>query len=155
MDMFELIPMQVRQAAALAEVRECNAYSAAFGLQLSESAVKDLVACRAEALRNTGRIEFGGGILPKLIKAFCDSPFIWQDIYESTLAELQEAFYCFKSESNDTRTDDELIEMMTAVFNGRAQGCAEYLLQLSVSELERLAAGGFDPYNGQESGDLF
>lgn len=76
-------------------------------------------------MKKTGRIEFAGGILPKLIYAFCDSPYIQQENYESTLAELQEAFYYFKSESLEQFTDDELIEFMVKVFNGRAQGCGE------------------------------
>lgn len=154
MDVFELIPLQMQNTQALSEVRECNEYSAAFGLRLSESAVKDLVAARGEALRNTGRVEFGGGILPKLIYAVCDSPFIRQDNYETTLAELQEAFYVFKNESNDTLTDDELIEKMTAVFNGCAQGCAELLSQMSVQELERCADKKFDPQGAEGNGAL-
>lgn len=154
MDVFDLIPLRMQETAALSEVRECNGYSAAFGLRLSESAVKDLVAARAEALRNTGRVEFGGGILPKLIYAVCDSPFIRQDNYETTLAELQEAFYAFKNESNDTLTDDALIEMMTAVYNGCAQGCAEILAQMSVEELKRCADKESVRQDGEENGDL-
>ena len=42
-------------------------------------------------------------------------------------AELQEAFYYFKTEAMEQFSDDELIEYMVKVFNGRAQGSTEYL----------------------------
>ena len=90
-----LFPMQQRLSAALCEVRECNAYSSRFGLILREDEIAELVQGREEALRASGRIEFGGGILPKLIRAFCDSPYIEQENYAAALAELQEAFFPF------------------------------------------------------------
>ena len=93
--------MQQQLLAAHQEIRECNAFSSKFGLVLSETEITDLVNSRAEALRASGRIEFGGGILPKLIKAFCDSPYIEQENYADTPAELQETFYYFKTESMD------------------------------------------------------
>lgn len=124
-------------------------------MTLSEPEITELVACRAEALRASGRIEFGGGILPKLIRAFCDSPYLEQENYAATLAELQEAFYYFKTESMDRFSDDELIEFMVAVFHGRGQGSAEYLSGTSLEELARYARSGFDPFDAEEAGDLF
>lgn len=94
---------------------------------MSETEITGLVTSRAEALRVSGRIEFGGGILPKLIETFCDSPYFDQNNYAETLAELQEAFYYFKTEAMEQFSDDELIEYMVKVFNGRAQGSTEYL----------------------------
>lgn len=137
------------------EIRECNEYSGRFGLTLSEKEITSLVTSRAEALRASGRIEFGGGIIPKFIKAFCDSPYIEQDNYADTLAELQEAFYYFKTEAMDRFSDDELIEYMVKVFNGRAQGSVEYLLGTSLEALARYARTGFDPFDAKEAGDLF
>lgn len=150
-----LLPMQQELIAAYQEVRECNAYSENFGLVLSESEITELVSCRAEALRASGRIEFGGGILPKLIQAFCDSPYIDQDNYADTIAELQEAFYYFKTEAMDRFSDEELIEFMVKVFNGRAQGSAEYLSGTSLEALARYARTDFDPFDAEEAGDLF
>lgn len=137
------------------EIRNCNDFTEKFGLILSEKDIEELVQCRLEALKNTGRVEFGGGILPKLIYAFCDSPFIRQDNYETTLVELQEAFYYYKSEALDYYTDDELIEFMVVVFNGRAQGSAEYLVNTSLEALCRYARNGYDDRNVYEAGDLF
>lgn len=137
------------------EIRSCNEFSKKFGLVLSEEEINELVQCRSDALKSSGRVEFGGGILPKLIYAFCDSPYIQQDNYEVILAELQEAFYYFKSESLDLYTDDELIEFMVSVFNGRAQGSAEYLIGTSLESLCKYARSGYDETNADEAGDLF
>ena len=155
MDDNRLLPLQQQLIAAHQEVRECNGYSQQFGLTLSEPEITELVACREEALRASGRIEFGGGILPKLIRAFCDSPYIEQDNYATTLAELQEAFYYFKTEAMDRFSDDELIEFMVTVFNGRAQGSAEYLIETSLDALCRYARDNYDERNADKAGDLF
>ena len=124
---------QLMIESAKQEVRACNAISERFGLSLNEDEIRELVECRATALKDTGRIEFDGGILPKLIYAFCDSAYIDKGNYESTLAELQEAFYYFKGESLEQFTDDELIEFMVKVFSDRAQGSAEYLIGISLT----------------------
>ena len=143
MDEVYLIPMQQQMHAARQELRECNAYSGRFGLTLRENEIAELAESRAEALRASGRIEFGGGILPKLIRALCDSPFIEQENYAAVLAELQEIFYYFKNETRDRLTDNELIELMVKVFNGRAQGSAEYLAGLTAEALARFAEDTF------------
>ena len=144
MDEMYLIPMQQQMCAARQELRECNAYSGRFGLTLCENEIAELAEGRAEALRASGRIEFGGGILPKLIRAFCDSPFIERENYAAVLYELQEMFYYFKTESKDKLSDDELIEFMVKTFNGRAQGSTEYMSGTSLEALIRSAkeAGG-------------
>ena len=151
MDEIYLIPMQQQMLAAQQELRDCNAYSVRFGLTLRENDIAELVASRAEALRAAGRIEFGGGILPKLIRAFCDSPFIMQEDYAAMLAELQEAFYRFKNEATDRLTDDELIGLMVNAFDGRAQGSAEYLAEISLEALLRCAVDE----RGNNAGGLY
>lgn len=154
---FNLVNMQNQMLieSAKQEIRVCNSVSEQYGLTLNESEIKELVEFRAVALKDSGRVEFAGGILPKLIYAFCDSPYMEQETYESTLAELQEAFYYYKSESMDQFTDDELIEFMVKVFNGRAQGSAEYLISTSLDALCRYARNDYDPEDADEAGDLF
>lgn len=152
----ELMPFQAQmQAAAEQALRDCNEVSGRYGLALSETEIRELTACRVQALKDTERVEFGEGILPKLIDAFCDSPFLEADAYASTLADLQDAFYYFKNESMDRFSDDELIELMVKVFNGRAQGSAEYLTGTSLEELCRYARDGWDLHDAGEAGDLF
>lgn len=138
------------------EIRACNEFSGQYGLVLNEAEIRELAECRQKALRDTDRIEFGGGVLPKLIRAFCDSPYIDRENYVSTLTELQEAFYYFKGESQETFSDDELIEFMATVFNERAQGSLDYLTTASLEEMCRDAREGRDnPLRANEMGDLF
>ena len=146
---------QIQLAEAVKELVACNSVSAQYGLTLSENDIKELVTGRVKALKDTGRIEFKEGILPKLVYAFCDSQYISQSNYEETLYDLQEAFYYFKNESGDIFSDDELIEFMVSVFNGRAEGSAEYLIGTSLESLCRYAKEGWDPFDLAKAGDLF
>jgi hypothetical protein len=143
--MFSLEPYAVQRLAAAQELRDCNGFTGQFGLSLREEQIQNLVARRFDALRDTGRIEFGGGVLPKLIYAFCDSPFLSQETYEDTLTELQDLFYYYKNESEDRLSDDELVSFMKRVFDGRAQGSLDYLASTSLEELCQDARNGWNP----------
>lgn len=152
--MEELSLLQMQLTAAKEEIRRCDELNRLYGLTLTEDDITELVQLRGEALRNTGRVEFGGGILPKLIRAFCKSPYVDSFNYAQTLGELQDAFYYFKNESGDIFSDDELIEFMERVFNGRAEGSAELLCTISLEDLCRWARDPFaDWYSEKE--DLY
>ena len=142
--MNELSIRQIQLSAAKEEIRCCSDLNALYGLTLTEADITELVELRGQALQNTGRVEFGGGILPKLIRAFCKSSYVDAYNYATTLAELQDAFYYFKNESEDRFSDDELIEFMEKVFNGQAHGSAEVLTTISLEELCRWARNDFD-----------
>jgi hypothetical protein len=87
---------------------------------------------------DTGRVEFGGGIVDKVILMFCDSPYISMHNYEETLHELIEIFYYYKNEALDLIGDDELIKYMKTAFNGICQGSLDLL---AGRELYNLARG--------------
>lgn len=150
--MNELQIRQLQLSKAKEEVRLCSDLNALCGLSLTEQDITELVELRGQALRNTGRVEFGGGILPKLIRAFCKSPYVDPYNYAATLAELQDAFYYFKNECQDRFSDDELIDFMADVFNGQAHGSAEVLATISLEELCRWARNGFQQGFGEEDG---
>ena len=152
---FTLRPFDMQMLTAINELRECNELTAPFGLTLSEAQMQSLVERRFNALRDTGRIEFGEGILKKLIYSFCDSPYLTQGNFEETIIELQDSFYYYKNESMDRFSDDELIEFMNTVFNGRAQGSLDYLSGTSLEDLCRYARQGWDMRRDASSGDLF
>lgn len=111
----------------LPPLERCNALTVRCGLSLSRDQLDRLLQARSLALRDSGRVEFGGGILKDLILAFYDSPFLTQSNYEENLAGLQELFYYCKNESADSLTDDELITVMKDLFNGKANGSLDYL----------------------------
>lgn len=142
--MNDLSIRQMQISKAKEEIRLCEDLNRLHGLALTEADITELVELRGQALRSTGRVEFGGGILPKLIRAFCGSSYIDRYSYAATLGDLQDAFYYFKNESQDRFSDDELIEFMAEVFNGAAHGSAEVLTTISLEELCRWARNDFD-----------
>lgn len=119
------------------ELIRSNDYTCQFGLKLSERDVEKLMAVRRECLMEYERVEFGKGVLEKLIYAFCDSSYIYQGNYVDTLARLQDIFYLYKNESMDELTDDELIEYMRKCFDGVCQGSIEYLEETCLEEFAR------------------
>lgn len=142
--MHDLQIRQMQLQAAKEEIRCCDELNRLYGLRLTEADITELVELRGQALRNTGRVEFGGGILPKLIRAFCKSSYMDPYNYAATLGDLQDAFYYFKNESEDRFSDDELIEFMERVFNGAAHGSTEVLTTISLEELCRWARNDYD-----------
>lgn len=142
--MNELQIRQMQIAHAKDEIRCCKELHQIHGLALTEEDITELVELRGQALRATSRVEFGGGILPKLIRAFCKSPYIDSYNYAATLGDLQDAFYYFKNESEDRFSDDELIEFMENVFNGQAHGSTDVLTTISLEQLCHWARNDFD-----------
>lgn len=134
--MVPLFPPDLLERQAVAEIVQYNERTAPFGLTLTPADAKALVETRGEALRTSGRVEFGGGIIDKLIDVFCDSPFLHQRNYTETLHALLELFYYFKNESLDKLNDAELLAAMKASFDGECRGSVELL---QGRELEWLA----------------
>jgi Family of unknown function (DUF6323) len=123
--LFELIMRSEKNQ--LQKVMECNTYTNKFGLSLSNNDAVQLLNNRKNSLRQEERVEFGEGILSKLIYTFCDSPFIFQDNYVEMLEGLQEIFYIYKNESLDEVTDDELLTYMKECFDKKCEGDLDYL----------------------------
>ena len=94
---------------------------------LREKDVKEIIETRNVALEKSGRIEFNGQIINKIIITFCDSPYISQYNYGDTINELVEIFYNYKNETLDYISDDELIEIMKKYFDNYCEGSLELL----------------------------
>ena len=101
-----------------------NTVTERFGLTLTPEQCGRLLARRAEALRETERIELGEGILPKLAVALCDSPCVGPENWEEALDGLTELFYHFKGACGERLGDDELLAALVRLYNGWAGGCA-------------------------------
>jgi hypothetical protein len=133
------------QKQAIDEIEKCNDFTFRFGLTLSRQDAVELVKTRTLSLKNYGRIEFGGGVVDKIIREFCDSPYISMDNYVETLHGLIEIFYFYKNETLDLISDDELIKLMKDSYDGKCQGSLELL---SGRELDRMARNlryGYEP----------
>lgn len=135
-ELFRLM-LEGNKKQELNRINNCNQYTEKYGMVLSEQDTLTLLKNRQNNLKEQERVEFGEGILTKLIYAFCDSPYIYQDIYMETLSQLQEIFYLYKNESLDEFSDDELIDYMRVAFNGVCQGSLEYLEDTCLEMLAR------------------
>jgi hypothetical protein len=133
------------QNQAVAEIEHCNVFTAQFGLTLSRREALELVETRALALKNNGRIEFGGGVITKIINQFCDSPYVSRHNYAETLHDLLETFYYYKNETLDLISDDDLIGFMKERFNGQNQGSIELLSGRELANLAGLIRCGSAP----------
>lgn len=138
----ELMSKQTQVKEVLARNRDTEK----FGLALSEKEAQLLVAERGEALRKERRVEFGQGILPKIIDTFCDSAYITQDSYCDTLIRLQEIFFLYKNEMLDEITDDELLEFMREQFDGVCCGDLDYLEGTCLDLFAQAIRAGYSGY---------
>lgn len=126
---YELIAFNslIIQKQATYEIEQCNNFTADYGLVLTHVQAVELIETRTYALNANGRIEFGGGVIDKIIKEFCDSPYISMHNYAETLHDLIEMFYYYKNESLELISDDDLIKFMKDKFDGVCQGSLELL----------------------------
>lgn len=146
---YELMAQEKRKLEAAA-VMAANEKSGQFGLTLSEGEATELVQYRNESLRAWQRVEFGQGILEKLINTFCDSKYINQSDYLQTLEQLQDIFYEFKNEAQDLLTDDELLTFMKEQYEGVCCGDLEYLEGTCLVKFTQVIRAGYRGF--QESG---
>lgn len=130
------------QKQAVSEVMKYNDLTAKYGLVLTEQQAIALVETRSLSLKETGRIEFGGGIIDKIIFEFCDSPYLAMHNYEEVLHELIEIFYYYKNETLDLMSDYELIQYMKKSFDSICQGSLDLLSGRELDRLARSLRGG-------------
>ncbi len=113
-----------------------NAELSAHGLTLSREQAAAIAESRRHALEANGRVEFAAGIPEKIVRAFCDSPYVDNATFADTVAELLDLFYTYKNETLDRIGDDDLIAYMKKYYNGVCRGSLDLLAGI---ELERLA----------------
>ena len=114
-----------------------NERTAPYSLRLSAADAVALVRSGEEALRSTGRIEWGDGIAPQLIEAFCNSSCLSQEDYAETLCELTALFYQAKSLTEDKLSDRTLLHWMKRAFDGECAGSLDRLAGDALPALAR------------------
>ncbi|SHJ94657.1 hypothetical protein SAMN02745163_02898 [Clostridium cavendishii DSM 21758] len=133
------------------EVLSCNELTREYSLKLSDADVKEILNTRNIALKKTGRIEFNGQIINKIITSFCDSPYISQYNYSDTINELVEIFYNYKNETLDYIGDEELIEIMKEKFDNYCQGSLELLEGKVLYRIANNIKSGFKDYTNLDN----
>lgn len=135
-----LIPIETLEEQAVQALMAQDSVSGRFGLTLSKDEALALCQTRSFALRRYGRLEFGGGVIERLIEAFCDSPYLSQESYAQTLEQLLELFYAYKGESGERLSDEELICALRNAFDAGG-GSLELLEGTALEALARDARG--------------
>lgn len=145
----------LQQENQLEKVMETNQKTERYGLALSEQDARLIVQERGNALREQRRVEFGEGIVPRIIDEFCDSDFIDQKNYVDTIIRLQEIFYLYKNEMQDKITDDELLHLMKEQFEYICFGDLEYLESTCLSNFAQAIRAGYRGYQASEGRGVY
>ena len=140
----------VSKQTQITQVLETNNYTGKFGLALSSEDAALLAQERVNTLKQERRVEFGQGILPKIIYAFCDSSFITQENYRDSLSRLQEIFFFYKNEMMDEITDDELLTFMREQFEDVCYGDFDYLEGTCLEIFAQAIRAGYSGFIGSE-----
>ena len=140
----------LQQQNQLAKVIETNNYTEKFGLVLSEQDAQLLLKERVTSLQEQKRVEFGEGILPKIIYEFCDSSYIDQSNYVDTLIHLQDIFYLYKNEMLDEISDDELLHFMKEQFEEVCFGDLDYLSGTCLNIFAQAIRAGYGGYQSSQ-----
>ena len=140
----------LQQKNQLAKVLETNEMTARYGLVLTQQDAELLAAERSRVLKRERRVEFGPGILPKVIEQFCDSDFIDQNNYVDTLLRLQEIFYLYKNEMQDEISDEELLHFMKEQFEQVCFGDLGYLEGTCLQIFAEAVRAGYRGYQASE-----
>lgn len=122
-------------------ILSCNEKTGEYGLRLTQNQALALAKTRTLALKESKRIEFGSGIVDKLIMAICDSPYISQEQYEDTIHEMISLFYELKNNTWDKVSDNDLIDFMKASYNGCCHGSMELVTEKSLQLIEHIHLG--------------
>ena len=125
------IPRNEDTARALEDI---NRRTAPMGLRLTKEECLTLAERREQALADTGRVEFGGGILPALAEAMADSPYLDPADWAETLMEGQLLFYQWKAETGDRVPDRAVLAFLRKAFD-YARGAIACLEGFSLKEL--------------------
>lgn len=151
-DTFSIV---TRQSGAI-DIARCNEAAAGFGIIVTENDARLLEDARNKALKRLGRVEFAGGVIEKLIAAFCDSPYLDRDDFMEAMEEFIEIFYEFKNDSLDGADDDEVIELMKRYFDSECAGSADSLRDDIGRAARRLRFGCKEDGNEfEDGGDIY
>lgn len=140
----------LQQQTQLDQLIKTNQAAERFGLLLTEQDARLILEERNASLREQKRVEFGEGIVPKIIYEFCDSDFIDQNNYVETIIRLQEIFYLYKNEMLDEITDDELLHLMKEQFEILCFGDLDYLEDTCLANFAQAVRAGYRGFRGSD-----
>lgn len=104
-----------------------NGITNEYGLVLTVKEVNRLSEAVSGALRESGRIEIGEGIMPVLAEEFSSSVFVNIDNYAEVLEELVYVFFNVKTALCDKIADRELVRILKDFYENKAYGSVEIM----------------------------
>lgn len=134
----------------LGKLMEVNQKTERYGLSLREEDAKLILKERRQTLKDEKRIELGESITKKIIDEFCDSDFLYQDNYVSTIIKLQEIFFMYKNEMHDEITDEELLHFMKEQFENVCFGDLDYLEGTCLNIFAQAIRAGYRGYKSSQ-----
>lgn len=134
----------------LGKVVKTNETTGQFGLSLTVQDAELILEERKKSLMEQKRVEFGEGIITKIIYEFCDSDYIHQSNYVDMIIRLQEIFYLYKNEMQDEITDDELLHLMKEQFENLCFGDLDYLEGSCLANFAEAIRSGYGGYKGSD-----
>lgn len=153
------------------ELMACSEAQADDGrLSITPQQASALLDVRRQSLNDNGRIELGLGALPLLMERFSRSSYLDASNYASSLGELLDLFYYYKTETRDTVPDAVLADRMFDWFENKYHGSMELMTEkeFSTVHLRRMRIGAYDeddednednedenPDNGHNDSPLF
>ncbi len=117
---------------------EVNGQLAAGGLAITGEDARVLAERRAEALAETGRVEFATPAVVAIAEAVATSPCLSQEGAVQDLAELQDAFYALRDELPADVPDAEIAEALRGCLD--AWGDAATVASLPAKEVMGFSA---------------
>lgn len=123
------------------KILTCNKETEKYGLVFTKQQALALSQTHINALKENKRIAFNGGIVDRLILAFCDSSYISENDYEDTIHDLISLFYDVKNNTWETISDNDLIAFMKNAFDTYCYGSIELLSETALRLCEHIHCG--------------
>ncbi|MGL6294630.1 DUF6323 family protein [Eubacterium aggregans] len=130
-------PLTKASSDELPHLLTCNDGLSLYGYTLTPTDAKALIDHKNQCLVDNQRIEFGDSILKSLIGTFGDSPYLDHHNFLDTLHELTTLFYHLKSIGDGCVSDQSLLNLIKALYDGRCGGDLQYLCDLASRLLEK------------------
>lgn len=112
------------------ELYALNDYTEGFGIALSQKDCLEIAVSRNKLLVENERIEVGAGAVTRIIEGFCDSGYVDPRTFKDTVQDLLECFYALKTETDDTASDDDVLEFLSYAFEATGGDVAKiYMLE--------------------------
>ena len=116
---------------------DLNAKAGNYGLTVTENAAREIAGYRQAALIENERVELNSGAITRLTSAFLQTRYLTQEDFAATMGEIINIFYYIKTETENSVSDDDLINEMLTVFTETCFGSIEVMQSKGLEKILR------------------